>query len=254
MKTIFFPLVLLFILLSLVPGYAQQQSEGAHAKAPLSLQPFIGINHGLNSSREHHELITYRSWTEGGEPSTSEHYVKDEHSFVPGLEAGLRTQLQLCGNWGIQAETGIQQLSYRRMLDQEYTSNGYTNRYDRSSSLRLLYFYQSLEAAYQIKDKFQISGGPYAATLLSSYQNWPLFVPEGDLTTDQEKVKKAGHGLRDTQLGLQAKLSYQIFRGLSATSTVRQSLQSVYSEEAQPAGAIKPTSFSLTLGYKFQVK
>lgn len=220
----------------------------------LLLEPFAGISYPLLPIKELRQTHTFTNW--GGSNSQSyQTYKRDTNKALPGVEAGLRTNLQLNTSWGIRLESGVQQMHFRRKvaLEQEISQGQYS--YIRESDLKLLYFYQSLEASYKLNDKLATSLGGYAGTLLSSYQNDPLYAPPlNEWPTNLEDFRKAGHGLKDTQLGLQASFSYHFALGIGTTLTFRKSLQSLYTEDAQPAGPIRPTSISLTIGYRFNVK
>jgi hypothetical protein len=153
----------------------------------------------------------------------------------------LRTVLHIHSKWGIKAETSIQQLQFARSTYKKFEAYGNQSSSYQSGNGQMLYFYQSLEANYQLNKRFSLAAGGFAGTLLSSHQDYPSML---------EDERKIGLGLRDTRLGTQASISYQHVRGITA-AFLRQDLKSIYTSEAQPAGAISPTSLSLSIGYRF---
>ena len=242
MKKVFFSLSFFVLLLGgAITASGQQLACPSDFTPTLSLEPFMGVSRAIIPTRELTETHTYYF---NGQNHTYTTYFKDEHNPKLGLEGGLRTRLQLNEKWGIKAETGFQQLQYGRKTLQKVATPDNSGSDEKSGSMAMLYFYQSLEANYRISNCFSTSAGGFAGTLLSSYQN-------NFGLTDEEKV--SGKGLRTTRLGLQASVSYEHTSGLTATFNVRQDLKSIYTSEAQPAGAISPTSLSLTLGYRFVV-
>jgi hypothetical protein len=190
----------------------------------------------------------------GGYPNSYNTIDRDQHFTLPGLEAGLRTQLHITNKWGIKLEAGLQQMHYRRRVEKKLYTNGNMQYSFAESDVKLLFLHQSLEAAYSVTSRILVSGGGYAGTLLTSEQNMPLFPTADNTPAASEEYRKAGHRLRDTQLGLKASLSYALPMGITTTAGIRQSLQSLYTAEAQPAGAVRPASVSLTIGYTFNIK
>lgn len=243
MKKIFPSVLLLCVLFNLPDAQAQQ----------LSIEPFAGVAYPIMKTKEFMRSETRTDWN--GNTTTSKFYTKDKYNAAVALTGGFRTRMQLKDKWGIQLETGLQQMRFNRDITHKLESYNYPlNEYRRSGNLRLLNFYQSLEGSCTFGEHLSVSAGGYVSTLLSSYQDWPLFAPGSQqISEDAEELKKAGHGLRDSQLGVQAHMSYLFPFGLSATATVRQPLQSIFSEEAQPAGPVRPTIVSLTLGYRLKV-
>lgn len=245
---------LVLLIISSLPAFAQQAAQQT-SQSRLRLEPFAGLHYSLIASPE--KEVRQMQHAYNGNQSWRTTYAHDQHTAKFGLQAGLRAQLRLNKKWGIGTETALQQIrSHRTLLEQETLESSFgfwQQGLERNTDIRLLYFSQSLEGSYTISPRFSARLGAYAATLLSSYQEGVFFIPEGDAPASFEEMQKAGYGLRDTQLGLQASLAYQPYSKLVLTAQARQSLQSIYSSEAQPAGAVRLTYFSLTAGYRFEL-
>ncbi|WP_224999982.1 hypothetical protein [Cesiribacter sp. SM1] len=244
MQKSFFSLLLCALLMGAAHMATAQQ---------LSLQPYAGIGLSLMKDKTLDQTWNPPVWG-GGHASLYNTTDRDLHYTLPAPEAGLRTQLQVANKWSLRLETGLQQMRYRRRVEKTLYTSGNMQYSFAESDIELLFLHQSLEGAYSVTPRILLSAGGYAGTLLTSVQNMPLFPPEAGTPGTSEAYTKAGHGLRDTQLGLKASLSYELPLGITTTAGIRQSLQSLYTAEAQPAGPIKPISFSLTVGYKFKVK
>lgn len=115
--------------------------------------------------------------------------------------------------------------------------------------LKIVYLNIPIHVAYQVHDKFYVSGGITIMQRLYSKTRTQSFI--NDIGGGQviETDDTSGDGLEDTQFALGVVLGYQFYKDFSVTLSYDRALTPIYSSEQQLAGEAKFNLVNLGIAY-----